>query len=77
MMKDFPLSPEDLDNLDPDLLTVQEMKDLLIRLDSLYENMQALEPEDMESEEYDEWEDSLEEIDDLIDDIRDRLEDSK
>ena len=77
MMRDFPLSPEDLDNLDPDLLTVQEMKDLLVRLDSLYENMQALEPEDMESEEYDEWEDSLEEIDDLIDDIRDRLEDSK
>ena len=66
--------PDDLDDLDLDSMTVAGLNDLLVRLDQLYDHQQALEPGEEDSDAYDEWEESLEEIDDLIDDIRDRLE---
>ena len=73
-MDDF-IFPEDLDDLDLDSMNADELTALLSQLDRLYDNQQALEPDDEDSDEYEEWEESLEDIDDLIDDIRDRLED--
>lgn len=66
--------PDDLDGLDLDSMTETELKGLLLLLDRLYDSRQALEPDEEDGDAYDEWEESLEEIDDLIDDIRDRLE---
>ena len=69
-----PLTPDDLDDLDPGSMSVSELKDLLVRLDALYESRQAMEPDEEDSEAFDEWEEVLEDIDDLIDDVRDRLD---
>lgn len=74
MKNNGPLLPEDLYDIDPDSMDVPGLRALLSRLDDLYENQQALEPDDEESDEYAEWEEFLEDIDDLIDDIRDRLD---
>jgi len=76
-----PLTAEDLPYL-PDLddLSRPELTILLERLTTLYNELDAEEPDwsdvedELENEAHDEWIEQLEEIDDLMDDIRDRLD---
>ena len=55
-------------------MTVQELHALLNQINLKYDELEFQEPEDEDSDEYAEWEDTLECLDDLIDDIQDRLE---
>ncbi len=59
---------------DPDSLTPEELRDLLAQLEDFYREVDAREPEDEESEEFDAWLEDLEEIQDLMDDLTDRLD---
>ena len=72
------LTLEDLDNLRIEEMNADELRELLIRLEELYDEISAMEPDepddDEESDEYDEWLETVEDIDDLMDDIQDRLE---
>jgi len=75
-MYEFPesLTIEDLPFLpDPEELSLAELETLRDRLDRLYDDVDAEEPEE-ESEAYDEWVVDLEEIDDLRDAVEDRIE---
>ena len=59
----------DLSSLNPD-----ELRGLLSRLEDLYRDVEAQEPEDEDSEEYESWLDDLEEVEDLMDEIEEKLE---
>ena len=52
----------DLASLDPDSLRA-----LFSRLEDLYDDVDAQEPEDEDSEEYESWLEDLDEIEDLMD----------
>ena len=73
------LTLEDLDNLRIEEMNAEELRELLARLEELYAEIDAMEPDepgdDEESDEYDEWLETVEYIDDLIDDVQDRSED--
>jgi len=74
---DEPLTLEDLPFLpDPEELSLPELEAMRDRLDQLYDDVEAEEP-DEESEAYDEWVEDLEEIDDLRDTVEDRIEELK
>ncbi len=62
----------------PDLKSLDEaaLRRLLDELQTLYDRVLMLEPEE-DDENYDLWEERLEEIDDLTDDILDAMEDRK
>ena len=64
----------DLNNL-PDLssLDPEELRALSSRLEDLYREVEAQEPDDEECEEYDTWLDDLEEIEDLMDEIEEKV----
>ena len=62
----------DLSSLDP-----EELRVLFARLEDLYREVEAQEPDDEECEEYDAWLEDLEEIEDLMDEIEERLEDEE
>lgn len=62
----------DLSSLDP-----EELRALSARLEDLYREVEAQEPDDEECEEYDAWLEDLEEIEDLMDEIEERLEDEE
>ena len=62
------------ENLDLDLMNASELRALLDRINRAYDELLQREPPEEDSEEYEAWEDSLEELDDLIDDIGDQLE---
>ena len=68
----------DLNNL-PDLssLDPEELRALFARLEDLYGEIEAQEPDDEECEEYDAWLEDLEEIENLMDEIEERLEDEE
>ena len=70
------LSLDQLDDLDPEAMSGPELVLLLEHLNQLYDELQPLEPEDEDSDEYLAWEEDLEYLDDLMDDIRDCLEES-
>jgi len=60
----------DLDLMDKEALLV-----FLEQLRGQIEELNAAEPKNMASEEYEEWGDLHEELEDIVDDILDRLED--
>ena len=62
----------DLSSLDP-----EELRALFSRLEDLYHQVEAQEPDDEEGEEYEAWLDDLEEVEDLMDEIEERLEDGE
>ena len=62
----------DLSSLDP-----EELRVLFARLEDLYREVEAQEPDDEECEEYDAWLEDLEEIEDMMDEIEERLEDEE
>ena len=62
----------DLSSLDP-----EELRALSSRLEDLYLQVEAQEPDDEEGEEYEAWLDDLEEVEDLMDEIEERLEDGE
>ena len=53
----------------------QDLREELARLRTLLDELDAREPEDMDSEEYEQWGDAHEELEDQIDDILDLLDD--
>ncbi len=63
-------------NQEPDLdqMNRDELLSYLEQLQALIEQLDADEPSDMESEEYEAWGDRHEELEDLVDDVLDRLE---
>ncbi len=65
----------DLNNL-PDLSSLgpEELRALSSRLEDLYNELEAQEPDDEECEEYEDWLNDLEEVEDLMDEIEERLE---
>ena len=63
------LLESDLSRMSPDKLTVFQKN-----LNTVYSEIESLEPEDPDSEEFLDWEETLELLDDLTDDVNDRLD---
>ena len=63
------------DEPDLDLMDKEALLAYLEQLRSRIEELDAAEPKNMASEEYEEWGDLHEELEDIVDDILDRLED--
>ena len=63
-------------NEDPDLeqMNREELTAYLEQLQALIAQLDADEPADMESEDYEEWGDRHELLEDLVDEVMDRLE---
>ncbi len=61
-------------SMDVDQYTREELEEMIPLIENLYDEMQEEEPEDIESEEYYEWSQVMEELDDLLDEIQDHLE---
>ena len=66
---------DDLEDADLTDLDLPRLEELLISLESAYARLEALEPDDEDSDEYLEWEEDLELMDDLMDGIRERMDD--
>lgn len=62
----------DLDTLDRDALQA-----LYRQLEQLYEEVEAQEPGDEDSDEYEDWLNDLDEIQDWMDETEDRMEESE
>lgn len=60
---------------DLDLMDREALESYLEQLRERIEELDAAEPKNMASEEYEEWGDLHEELEDIVDDILDRLED--
>ena len=63
------------DEPDLDLMDKEALLAYLEQLRNQIEELNAAEPKNMASEEYEEWGDLHEELEDIVDDILDRLED--
>ena len=57
-----------------DQMDESALRDLLRQVNDRLADLDAEEPEDMESEAYDDWADRHEELEDLADELTDRLE---
>lgn len=68
------LSPEALAETDLGRLDAAGLQDLLRRAEAAYAALEAAEPADEESDEYEDWMWRLEGLDDLMDEIHERLE---
>ena len=75
-MKDWTQLTE-WENIDPEELEAEELEPLLGRLEEIYDELNAEEPDDEESDEYEEWLEMMEDLDSLMDDIRDRMEEER
>ena len=64
-----------MDCMDLDTMDREELREALARVKALIEELDAQEPRNMESEEYEEWGERHEELEDLADEIMDLLED--
>ena len=62
---------------EPDIgsMDKQQLQACLEELRARIAELDAVEPADMESEEYEEWGEAHEDLEDLVDEILDRLED--
>ena len=72
---DDALTLSDLEDVDVDAMDETELRALLPLLEKLYEKVRGEEPEEQETEAFEEWKLELETIDDLMDDIQDQLDD--
>lgn len=61
------------DDIDLDDLSLPELKALLAKLENQMAILQADEPEDEDSDEYEEWEDTIDELEDQISDVEDAI----
>ena len=68
-----PGAPEDFDDIDLNGLSRDGLEALLDRVKNRYAEIEAEEPEDEESDEYEAWMERLEDLDSLMDDIQDLL----
>ena len=59
---------------DIDEMTIEEMQKYQAHLEQQIVEMDENEPEDQESEEFNDWADAHEELEDLLDDVIDKLE---
>ena len=70
------LSLEELDTVEVEELSPEELQAYLQHVQDLYDDLQADEPDEIEEPEaFAEWLDELEDLDSLMDDIQDLLED--
>lgn len=63
---------EELPDLDE--MTIDELKAYRVTIEEKIEQLDAKEPDDKESEEYEEWADEHEELEDILDEVIDRLD---
>lgn len=63
------------DDLDLDDLSLDELNELLEKLEQQLAILEADEPEDEDSDEYEEWEDEVEELEDQIDQVQSAIDD--
>lgn len=67
--------PAAMEEPDVEEMTVEELKDYFAHLETLLEALDQQEPEDEESEAYDDWADEHEDLEDRMDEVRELLED--
>lgn len=65
---------EDALSLDVQQLKADELEETLEKIEVLYDELEEEEPEDIESDEYYAWAETMEALDDLMDEIQDLLE---
>ena len=73
----LPLTREELDQLDEldlDAMTENQLRILLVRVTTTYPLLEQTQPADEDSEEYLLWQEDLETLDDYIDELTDRLD---
>ena len=73
----LPLTREELDQLDEldlDAMTENQLRILLVRVRTTYPLLEQTQPADEDSEEYLLWQEDLETLDDYIDELTDRLD---
>lgn len=70
MITFLPQAPEE----DWQTMTPRELKDYIQKLEAKIEDLDALEPEDMGSQAFEDWADRHEALEDAMDDIRDWLD---
>ena len=64
---------EELGSVDLDALSTEEQSQLLLRLRTLYADLEAREP-DEESDEYGDWLNALDDLEEIMEEIQDSLE---
>ncbi len=64
---------EELGSVDLDALSTEEQSQLLLRLRTLYADLEAREP-DEESDEYEDWLNALDDLEEIMEEIQDSLE---
>ena len=64
---------EELGSVDLDALSMEEQSQLLLRLRTLYADLEAREP-DEESDEYEDWLNALDDLEEIMEEIQDSLE---
>ncbi|MCR5296238.1 MAG: hypothetical protein K6E17_02400 [Clostridiales bacterium] len=70
-----PESLGELEDIDLEGLDIPDLKRILGDLAILYARLEGMEPDDEDSDEYDEWQENLELVDDLMDGIHERIDD--
>ena len=73
----LPLTREELDQLDEldlDAMTENQLRILLVRVRTTYPLLEQTQPADEDSEEYLLWQEDLETLDDYIDELSERLD---
>ena len=64
---------EELGSVDLDALSTEEQSQFLLRLRTLYADLEAREP-DEESDEYEDWLNALDDLEEIMEEIQDSLE---
>lgn len=70
----FSVKHSDEDAPDIDEMTVNELEAYREELEEKIARLDAIEPADEESEEYEDWADAHEDLEDLLDEVEDRLD---
>lgn len=70
----FSVKHSDEDAPDIDDMTVEELEVYREQLEEKIARLDAIEPTDEESDEYEEWADHHEDLEDLLDEVEDRLD---
>ena len=70
----FSLKHSDEETPDIDDMNVEELEAYREELEEKIARLDAIEPDDEESDEYDDWADQHEDLEDLLDEVEDRLD---
>lgn len=70
----FSVKHSDEETPDIDDMNVEELEAYREELEEKIARLDAIEPDDEESDEYDDWADQHEDLEDLLDEVEDRLD---